>query len=63
MSIPKFVKVIVDDAHDTTRGRIYKVDLAMTADNFEPGSVWIEEDDIGDPYYLYASEYKEVTND
>lgn len=60
MSIPKFVKVIVEDAHDTTVGRIYKVDIAMTSDNFEPGSVWIEEDDVGDEYYLYANEYEVV---
>lgn len=63
MYIPKFVKVIVDDAHDTTKGRIYAVDREASKECLIEGAVWIKQDDVGDEYYLYNGEYEEVTND
>ena len=61
MSIPTVVRVIVEGAHDTTKGRIYEVDKEDTLNCFtDESAVWIKEDDIGEKYYLYASEYEVV---
>jgi len=55
-TLPKFVKVIVDHAHDTTKGRIYQV----SQDDEFIGGLWILSDDVGDQYYLFESEYEVV---
>jgi hypothetical protein len=57
-TLPKFVKVIVDDAHDTTKGRIYQVSQDQECAHLD--GLWILSDDVGDEYYLYESEYGAV---
>lgn len=59
MIIPTVVRVIVDDAHDTTNGRIYEVDKDLKP-LAESGGIWIKQDDIGEQYYLYKNEYEVV---
>lgn len=59
--LPKFVKVIVDHAHDTTKGRIYQVDQVMSIDEYgDHGGLWIKEDDVGVQYYLSPEECEVV---
>lgn len=60
MSIPTVVRVIVEGAHDTTKGKIYEVHKDLTASVDEAKAVWIKEDDVGEQYYLYPHEYEVV---
>lgn len=51
------VRVIVDNAHDTTLNKEYN--LMCWAEYIQPGACWII-DDVGDQYCLYENEFEIV---
>lgn len=52
----KTVRVTVDYAHDTTKGKLYQT-IAEPYECYTPNSVWIV-DDVGEEYILLAGEYE-----